>query len=282
MAAPTSPQLGADFLLKLDDTTIAGRRGGTLSINKDEIDVSNVSDVDWPNTLPNIETAEISFDGLAFEGATPAPEHGHGGSISLSTDDGTSFTAIERAREMVLDWSMDPLDGAAHDTAKARVIVPGRRTWSMTSSGLYVDPAGTGGAGHEVAMDAYENETGVLVKLAFGSEGSFFQGPGRVLGYEHQPGHDQIVGITYNISPRGALAATLTNMGSGLAALVNGLVAADLPSFTALFTTEVTGATQWTGTGYPTQLTFTVPHNDAITVSGTIAISGIMTRGVTA
>ena len=94
--------------------------------------------------------------------------------------------------------------------------------------------------------------------------------------------YDDKAVIPITLEMAGEPTETFTNPDPGLQALINAFFADAPTSVAALIDTGVTGATQYSGSSYPTSLKITIPFDGEMDVSGTLDGSGELTRGLTA
>ena len=280
MAASNKPITGINFLLKAGGTTVGGRRGATLNMGADSIDISTADDNAWRHTLQGLKDWGVDFDGLFYEGATPAATDGHGGKIEVSADGGTTWQELEEMRGLSLELAMDTIDRSSHQTAKHTAILPSTRSWTMNASGLYLDPAGTGGAAQKLVWDAYDSGNELQVRLAFGDEGSTYTGASRVTSAPLSAPYDDMAGVDFTFESNDALTQAIANADTGLDELLTHFFAADPAPLTVLFTTDVTGSTEWTGNAFLTSATLTVPHDGPVDISGTLTGDEALTRQI--
>lgn len=287
MPAPTTQILGADYLYKFGGTTLGGRRGGTINLTSTPIDVTTADSSQWRELIDNIREWSVDLDGLYVEGATPAAIGGAGATFgvwdpSLNAGAG-GYHDLKGLRTITVSMSMDTTDITTQDDAKARSIKPTIRSVSISVDADWIDPAGTGAEGLDALVSDWENGDFAQVKVAWGGEGSSIVFD-TALVTNIAPGHphDSHVPVSITLEASGEPTDTFTNPDAGLEALLTSFFAATPSTVAGIFETGTSGATSFSGDVYPTSLELTIPHDDAVSVSGTATGTGGITRGTTA
>lgn len=272
MAAPTTYQAGIDFRLKSGSDTIGGGVDARLRYQMEPVEVTNKTAPSWQKNLPGVRSWGIEFDTLYMEGSDE-----EAGSTMDITVGGTSLKGVTQAT-LQLQAAFDPIVNTT--VGLDREIIPTVRSVTLQIQADYYDPAGTGATALDALLDEIEGSTssGLAVVFTFGSGASFTatMRPTRVQKASPVQGHAT---VEIDLTATGAVTDGTTGEDAGIGALLTAFFGASaVGSITADFTPETATYTHYTGTVYPTSLTFTAAYSGRIDISGVFEGHGAITR----
>jgi len=279
MAAPTTEQVGIDFVLKADTNVIGGQTGATLSPEANTTQINSASGNTWRRTLPTLKDWSIDFDSLWLEGSTPEEDTAFG--MKIEAEDGTStLQEIKGINEATLSLSLEMVEFTNQEHANFTARIPSIKTANLDVTTDYFDPAGDN-AGLEAVLSDYDNDTDSTVKITLPSTATTFDADMTLASYELDAPFDDGVEMSLTFENNGVVTESLGSLDSGLNTLLTSFFADPPTKLTALLTTETSGATEWTGDTFPESLEISLPVTDPIEVSGTLVAADQLTRSTT-
>lgn len=278
MAAPTTEQVGIDFLLKADTTLIGGATDATYSRSTSNPEVTNKDSGRYAEHLATTKEASIDFNGGFLESSQ---QTGQGVTVEVSTDDGSTYEALSGVTNVSIGFALALIDRTDADSSRWRELLPGTRSSTLSVDMHYIDPES------ETALDNVltQHDAGsvITVKVTLGSfiyEADFLVDSDSL----STPVNDA-AGTSLSLT-RTDTAPTITDDSndSGLQALFSAIEAEPPSSLTALIEVQdaagspLSGATSREGEFYPESLTIDIPFDGEATISGTLQNDGAVTR----
>lgn len=278
MAAPTTEQVGIDFLLKVDTTLIGGATDATYSRSTSNPEVTNKDSGRYAEHLATTKEASIDFNGGFLESGQ---QTGQGVTVEVSTDDGSTYEALSGVTNVSIGFALALIDRTDADSNRWRELLPGTRSSTLSVDMHYIDPES------ETALDTVltQHDAGsvITVKVTLGSfiyEADFLVDSDSL----STPVNDA-AGTSLSLT-RTDTDPTITDDSndSGLQALFGAIEAEPPNSLTALIEVQdaagdaISGATSREGEFYPESLTIDIPFDGEATISGTLQNDGAVTR----
>lgn len=278
MAAPTTEQVGIDFLLKVDTTLIGGATDATYSRSTSNPEVTNKDSGRYAEHLATTKEASIDFNGGFLESGQ---QTGQGVTVEVSTDDGSTYEALSGVTNVSIGFALALIDRTDADSNRWRELLPGTRSSTLSVDMHYIDPES------ETALDTVltQHDAGsvITVKVTLGNfiyEADFLVDSDSL----STPVNDA-AGTSLSLT-RTDTDPTITDDSNdtGLQALFGAIEAEPPNSLTALIEVQdaagaaISGATSREGEFYPESLTIDIPFDGEATVSGTLQNDGAVTR----
>lgn len=277
MPAPTTPQVGIEFLLKVAATLIGGCNAGTLKITPEVEGVVHKGAARFQRRFVGTRQWEITYGGLYLAGGAEVS------SLALTLDANT----LAAVKKVSLDLALETAARADESTAGWRVLSPTTRSVEIAIEGNYIDPAAAGQTAlsntlTDLLTPASDTETAAVLSLGdVNLSGAF-----KVSDFQMSQPVADFVPYTLALQSHGAIA--LDGVGTtdaGLAALLNAIFANAPTALTALIEVQdaalagaLAGATQYTGSVYPTSLKLEFETGKSIKMSGTLMGSGALNK----
>ena len=193
-------------------------------------------------------------------------------------------------KEITLELSAELLPSVSTTSLLDRVICPSTRQAQITISGEWYDfdldiTPTHGDEALEDLVDALDGTTVAVIEcnVKFGATQAFYAN-WRVDSWSPETPVDGIMPYTITLSSVGAVTPTTTNADAGLIAVIADFFGASgvTEVGTALLTTGVTDAIEWTGSAYPESLSITMPYEGVVSISGVLQGSGALTKQASA
>lgn len=123
--------------------------------------------------------------------------------VSISTNNGTSFTMIGEARDATLNISQNEIDATSFDSAGWSEFIPGLKEWTVDIEALYVE----NNAGQSALYDALVNGDKVQIRLLpqNGTGNTGYEGDAFVTSWEINPTPDDVVAVSVSFRGTGVL-----------------------------------------------------------------------------
>ena len=278
MAAPTTEQVGIDFLIKADSTLIGGATNATYSRTTSMVNVTNKDSGRHAENLPTTQEATIDFDAGFLE---TSQQTGQALTVEVSSDGGSTFEEVENVTNASLDLSMSLIDRTDADSSRWRELLPGERSATASVDIHYVDPESH--AAFDTILSAQDNGNTITVKITLGA--FEYEADFHVADHGLDSAVNDAAGTTISLTQSDTdPTLTATSNDDGLQVITDGFYADPSNSFTVLMevvdtsATAVSGATSREGTFYPESLTIDMPFDGEATVSGTLQNDGAITR----
>src|SRR5690606_8901919 len=250
MAAPTTEIAGNAFALSIGGTALGASTSATLRVEAENPDVTNKDSANWAEMVAGARRHGYDFEGFYAVGGTEVAVDEASASISIGG------TALKGWTTATLTLSCELLDRVNWSTGLDRAVSPKRRQATLTVSGAYYDPGGTGAGALDDLLGEVLGTTssGLAVVVTFGTS--------QAVSFTLRPGSVRVVAATgdnvqleINGASTGAVTVSDTGADAGLAALVTAWEAEGASgSVTALFATDITDAATFTSTAYVREL----------------------------
>jgi len=275
MAAPVTTISGVDLVLKIGGSTIT-QREAELFVAAELPSVASKTSANFDETINGARTWGFRLSGPYVESS--AELAGRTGSISIG---GTALKGWETATLSLTSEMPEIVNFSDGLDAKRN---PKMRRATLSVDGYYFDPRGTGaGALDAILAEVLGTTTaGLATVLTFGSAQSvsFTARPSDV--NVSAPYTDEVRN-RLTLASTSAVTYTSTNAETALGALISAWKAAGVAtSVSCLFATATSGASQWTGTAFVSELTVEIPYRAEVSVSATLTGSGAITPAATA
>jgi len=280
MAAPTSEQVGVEFLLKADSTLIGGSTSATRTRTTDMANVTNKDSGRWQERQAVTQEETIEFESMFLESTTE--QTGQGLTLKVSDGAGTpTFSDLKGVNSVTLTLSHELISVVNNDTSRWREILPSTRSFEFSIDRDYVDPESDTAFDHLLTMA----DNGESREVQFDLDTFEFDGDVYVSEEGLETPHDDAATSPLTLVSTGKY-STLSdaNQDSGLTALIDALVADPATSVTTLVEVQdaggstVSGATKYSVDAFVETIEIEFPIEDAVNVSGTLQNDGAPTR----
>lgn len=292
MAAPTAETLGADFVLQVGGTNVAGQTGGSLVLERTLLDVTNVADNKWRNVTALQRSWRIPYTGIYVQGTSDLV-----GCPSLKiADSGGSVASIEQLKSATISISTELVPLANCDSGDDRESLPRMRSATITFSADYQDFANSND--QETLVEDWEAaapEVDFQFDFQTGGTGGtsypMMTGAGIVTNIQINGDQASTAVLTGTIEVTGAI--TFDDGTTATQAALLALISAVIPSTPTNDPSTVavkfaydldhdgtieTGSTRFSGNAYVTQLDITFTHNELSAVNAELFGNGALTR----
>lgn len=271
MPAPTTTLNSVEFLLKAAGNSVGGGTGGSLTINRTAEETTSDLSARVKTSIPGVTSWNLTFDTLHQIGGV----HLNGKDVSVTV----SGVALKGITEASLALACGVGEVVNSTTGLARTLDPQVRSGSLTVSADYYDPLGTGAAAFGTILDELLGVTSAGLAVVFSIGGMSFAFTGRPTTTSVNKSLPDILKAGITFESTGPITPTMGTSNAGIAALYTALLAAPASTpVSVLAGTATVGSTEFSGSGYCTALTLTVPISSPVKVSGTIEGSGALTK----
>jgi len=281
--APSQQQVGVDFLIRALGTILEGQETASLSRPTNQIDVTHKRTGRYQKNIDGIREWEMSYEGVLIG---PNGEELSGEGTKLEVVTGTdsngnpTYEALSASTSYSLELAMETIDRTSNDSGRWRELLPGMRSWSISAEAGYIDPASSAAAAYKAFIDAKAAGEQADVRLTLPT-GATFTGLVGVADAPLEMPRDDRVTKSLDLTGSGLLSRdTSSTLDAGLDALI-GAYSSDPPSTVDLAMmvqdatgTNISGATQHSGTAYISELSAELPYDGRATFSGTFPGDG--------
>ena len=271
MPAPTTTTNSVDWLAKIAGNAVGGSTGGTLTINRTAEETTSDEDARSKTSVLGTMSWSLGFDSFHKIGGQKLS--GAGVSVTVG---GTPLKGITEA---ALALTVGVGDVVNSTTGLARSLDPQTRSGSLTVSADYYDPLAAGGGAYVAILDEMLGVTsaGLAVVVTLGTMSFSFTGRPTTTSITKSLPEILKAGITFEAT--GPIVPTVGTSDTGVVALITAMLATPASTpVVVLCGPAAVGATEFTGSGYVSSLTVTIPIATPVKVSGTIEGSGPLTR----
>lgn len=274
MAAKTTTEQGIDWLLYVGSDDLGGEESGTLRQVLNTEPVTHKGSANIEATLPASQEWGMDFTARYVEAAALS-----GAALSATI----GGTALKGVRQVSLSVQCD-VEPTVNTTAGAwRDLMPTTRRVTVSIDADWYDPNGTGATALDAVQDEVAGSTssGLAVVVGWGS-GQSLTITGRPISVTTQTPRGARNTVAIEFQSTGSVTYTSTGADAGLAALITAILAANKATSVAVkMASANSGSSQWSGSGYVTNLSVSIPYRRPVEVTGTVEGSGALTYGTT-
>lgn len=269
MAARTTAMRFDSFAVAIDNTGFAAVEGletATLTFNQELSQTTAAAPSLWQDLCKSVRSATLSLGGGWTE--SNSPYCSAGSSINF---DGTN--AAKGVSSFTFNGNADTIDVTTLASAGYREVLPGRRQATVDFEGIYFDPAGTGANIATIYNNVLDGTTSCTIDLAWGASSAITG-----TAYGSQLSIERADNDAVKISGSAQYTGTVTMSTAASTILEKILDAWEAASeLTFLLGESVSGGTKFTGSGYVTSVSVTVPYDGKIEWSATLEVDGAVT-----
>jgi len=273
--------VGTDFLLKSDSSTIGGKDGATLTLERDtaELAPTQTTGAQFGRSLAGLKDWSIDFDALwiadsaALQGFKPTV------TVNPSTTSPPTLNFIE---EVTITLERDLVEFANTSNSEYVSRQPSIvRASAEIVTDVEADTFYDANTASKLLVDAWDGSGKEDVEIALPGGSTSFSSTWTIPSVDFDAPSADAVQVTYELESTGTITETVnTNLGSGLDSLVQSIFNSSPSALTALLSTTTTGDIEFSGPVFPSELEITIPvegAEDGVTTSGTLDGAGALT-----
>lgn len=276
---PNDAVVGVNMLVAVDGTLIAGQTGADLSISQELREILTKTDANWASSLSGRQQWSISSQSVVLDENADAYIANGKATLELEIPDGAGGTqTVEVPRLSSIDFTLAqnlaPTGGL--DRALWRYLRPAERRWSIDIQGSYVDPLGDKGDTYDAILTA--KSSGARLPATLTVDGKTFSGevaPGDLTISAQTGGEDAQVSVAFGGD--GPMTQAGEDFPTGLEEIFDLFETQNEVDAAMEYHedgSQVAGATQFTGSGYFSEVSLSIADGEEITMSSTLEGNG--------
>jgi len=273
--------VGTDFLLKSDSSTIGGKDGATLTLERDtaELAPTQTTGAQFGRSLAGLKDWSIDFDALWI--ADSAALQGFKPTVTVNPST-TSPPTLNYIEEVTITLERDLVEFANTSNSEYVSRQPSIvRASTEIVTDVEADTFYDANTASKLLVDAWDGSGKEDVEIALPGGSTSFSSTWTIPSVDFDAPSADAVQVTYELESTGTITETVnTNLGSGLDSLVQSIFNSSPSALTALLSTTTTGDIEFSGPVFPSELEITIPvegAEDGVTTSGTLDGAGALT-----
>jgi len=273
--------VGTDFLLKSDSSTIGGKDGATLTLERDtaELAPTQTTGAQFGRSLAGLKDWSIDFDALWI--ADSAALQGFKPTVTVNPST-TSPPTLNYIEEVTITLERDLVEFANTSNSEYVSRQPSIvRASAEIVTDVEADTFYDANTASKLLVDAWDGSGKEDVEIALPGGSTSFSSTWTIPSVDFDAPSADAVQVTYELESTGTITETVnTNLGSGLDSLVQSIFNSSPSALTALLSTTTTGDIEFSGPVFPSELEITIPvegAEDGVTTSGTLDGAGALT-----
>jgi predicted secreted protein len=273
--------VGTDFLLKSDSSTIGGKDGATLTLERDtaELAPTQTTGAQFGRSLAGLKDWSIDFDALWI--ADSAALQGFKPTVTANPS-ATSPPTLDFIEEVTITLERGLVEFANTSNSEYVSRQPSIvRASAEIVTDVEADTFYDTDTASKLLIDAWDGSGKEDVEISLPGGSTSFSSTWTIPSVDFDAPSADAVQVTYELESTGTITETVNaNLGSGLDSLVQSIFSSSPSALTALLSTTTTGDIEFSGPVFPSELEITIPvegAEDGVTTSGTLDAAGALT-----